>query len=747
MDIPQKIEAILNERKKLLVPIKNTIERLEHARRSVEALEMFRSVQDNGIPPELLEKLETISTKPFYEAYDSAMKQLEHLQRRFSREEINISFVGRAGQGKSLVLQRISGLEGDIIPSADGSDCTGARSIISNRPGAETSAEITFYTESEYVKIVNRYLKEITKTDKYHVTSISEISHIDMGRLQAGVDYTQVMETSLFEHLEKYVTHAPELQGQLGKKVMISKGEIESYVAQYNSKNKAEKYYTYLGVKGANIISSFPCAQCGKIVLVDTIGTGATSLGVEEDMLETVREDSDAIILMMRPDPLRGRPASEDYRLVEKISREVSPEYAKQMLFWLVNRVESGKACNTESIPEIMAQLKKKELPVARYLDVDCWQQEEVENKLLLPVLEQMSANLASIDRMILSRANEQLTDLERAYHMISSRVERALGASINQDERREFYSRITATISSTTNNLRDLYYEWDKKKGLPCATLKEAAAVKLKHVLTNVPSKEEVLGLLNNGTIHQFNALDELSTRLRLDIINDFLDLNHALHEIVLDVKRAVIHILADPDKGRLSYVVSTDPDDPETWLKALRGKLDEVQFAQICSALEPLESFDLRMENFLIYKVRCCLSPIDWSIYKKPPELKNGLNEKDALAAEIDSHLRYFLEDVHQNIENELADFYIFPNTAIFAVLRDFYDRVACARNKEGTSVLTQWQYLYEDKIPMIWAQEHKNYAAAAGRADEWRVLTEDINVCAADGYFLIVIEGETV
>lgn len=747
MDIPQKIDRIIAGRKKLLPHIKGAMERAQKAKKAVDHLNFFRSGQIDSLPPELVEKLASISTDAFERQYGIIMARLESLLQRFSREEINISFVGRAGQGKSLVLQRISGLEGDVIPSADGSDCTGARSIISNSPGTETRAEITFYTEREFIDIVNNYLRAVLGPSAYQVGSVSAISNINMDDLKSRVRYDQVTETSLLLHLEKYVQHVQEIQDKLGSCVAISKNEIEFYVAQYNSKNTEQKYYTYLGVKQANILSSFPCSQCGKIVLVDTIGTGATSLGVEEEMLRTVKEDSDAVVLMMRPDALRPRVEAEDYQFIEKISRAVTPEYAKQMLFWLVNRVETGKAPNAAQIPEIMDQLKKQDLPVAQYLNVDCWRQDEVEDRLLIPVLEQLSSNLSNIDKMILSGANEQLAALEQAYHIISSRMERAIGASVNMDERRQFRHQIDRTIFSMTNQLRNLYLQREKEKELPFLPFKEAASVKLKNVLMNLPSKETIMRWLNDGTITQFNALEQLSNQLRLQIINDFLELNNTLHKITLDIKREVIHVLADEDKGKLGLLICPEGVDANAWLDALRNKLDENQFALIRSALQPLEEFDLRMENFLIYKVRCCLQPIDWSINDQPPQLFNKLDNKEALTDEIDSQLRYFLEDVHQKIENELLDFYVFPNTAIFAVLRDFHDRAAFARIEDGDTVVDQWRYLYEDMIPIIWEEEHIAYTASASRAEEWNTLTKSINECAVDGYFLIDIKEEAI
>lgn len=739
MDISQKIDSIIAERKKILPQLETVMDRVEKAKQQVDRLEAFRTTQCDEMPPELMAKLASISTDKFYHEYQSSMERLNNLHQRFSRDRINISFVGRAGHGKSLVLQRISGLEGDVVPSADGSDCTGARSVISNHPGGETRAEITFFTEKELVDIVNVYLREIFKSGSYTVTSARDISALNMKEIRDKISIGQVMEKTLLEHLQKYVEHIHEFQDKFGKHITIPKEKIESYVAQYSSKDHSVKYYNYLGVKSANILASFPYSQCGKIVLVDTIGTGATSLGVEEEMLQIVRNDSDAIILMMRPEPIRPRPSSEDYHLIHKVTEAVSPEYARQMLFYLINCVATGKATNIHCIPEFKNNIRNFEYPIAKILYVDIWDQKEVEEKLLIPVLEQMSSKLAGIDQLIIDNANQQLAALEQAYLSISACVDRALGASINQDERRAFHPRITEVIAKVTNEIRKLYIKHDEEKGAPCTVLEEAGAEKLKNILRGLPSKETILERLNDGTIIQFDALQQLTNQLRLQIINDFLGLNMVLHDIVLKMKREVAGILSG-EAGGLGKVIGASLDDPEIWLQGLKNSLDETQFPLLRDALQPLEDFHLRMENFLIYKVRCCLKSIDWSANIQPPQLVNGPGNQEALAEEIDSVLRHQLEIVHQNIANELSDFYSFPNTAIYAVLRDFYDRIAFARTQDGQTVELEWQYLYEDKIPFIWPEEHSRYIAAAGRAEEWRALTETIHAYAKEGYFLI-------
>ena len=115
MDIPQKIDMILEKRKELLPRIDEALERAERARNVVERLDTYRAMQNDM--PELAAKLARIDSRPFFEQQRKAVQQLEQLHNRFARDEIKICFVGRARQGKSLVLQRISGLEGDVIPS------------------------------------------------------------------------------------------------------------------------------------------------------------------------------------------------------------------------------------------------------------------------------------------------------------------------------------------------------------------------------------------------------------------------------------------------------------------------------------------------------------------------------------------------------------------------------------------------------------------------------------------------------
>ncbi len=746
MNIPQKIDDIIAERKKWLPEIDAAIARLNQAQEAVDKLTAFRRSADPNREElaDVLARLELVSTESFERQYQIAMDSLKDLRRRFSRDEVRISFVGRAGQGKSLVMQRISGLPGTVIPSAEGSDCTGARSIISNRPGSPTQAQITFYTQQELLGIVNQYLERIFGPGMFSVYHVDDISRLKKRGLREQLDCNDrdyVHKSAFLEHLEKYIDHVDGVKGVLGTNITVPEEQIEQYVAQYNSRNNQQKYYTYLIVKEANIMSSFPCEQCGKIVLVDTIGTGATSLGVEEAMLETVKRESDAIVLMMRPDPVRARITAEDNQLVTDISNAVSREYAEKMLFLVLNRVEQGNGRNSHHIPDMMVQINRWDRPIARCLNVNCWEEEEVQERLLIPILECMADQLNQIDRLLIDRVNKTIERLREAYGAISRSVEGISLSLVEADMEYEFYQNyIRPTIDRMTSQLRRLYVTYHQEKNGASDVLRQDAAQKLQNLYKWIPEPEEVRELLEReGALNPHNILEKLANRSRIQIIDDFLTLNAPMHELAQKLKAEVVQILSSEDGGRLGFVISGDSDKPDQWLESFREKFEENKsFRAIRSALEPLISFDLRMENFLIYKVRSCLSPLDWS---EQSRLDYDFGEALGDVKKLTDHICFWFNNnmpkIHLAISKELEGYYSFAGTALYAVARDFYDRSVHAENGMA---LEQWRYLYSQKFPMIWPEDYRKYLSAQGVSETVSELVNAVQACAGAEYFLI-------
>ncbi len=73
-----------------------------------------------------------------------AREQLDLAITRFKRSNISIAVAGAARQGKSQMLQMLTGLSDTQIPTGDGGFCTAARSEIINDTTNQPTAQATF---------------------------------------------------------------------------------------------------------------------------------------------------------------------------------------------------------------------------------------------------------------------------------------------------------------------------------------------------------------------------------------------------------------------------------------------------------------------------------------------------------------------------------------------------------------------------------------------------------------------------
>ena len=681
--ITARIDSIIAARSASLAKLKLASETLEKCSDTVRRFERLQAKVANDAAyqqlfgkPEILERIKGVSTSGFHSTYQSYKANISRLTERFSRKELHISFIGRAGQGKSLVMQNISGLSGNVIPSAEGSDCTGAKSIITNDPAAvATKARIEFFSQMEMIEIVNTYLANIFY-GTYKVGSIDEIKNLPLDNMKNQLDFTQVKENELLAQLEKYVLHIGEFETSLGTTREVAEQDIEKYVAQFKSGDPSKKYFTYLGVKLANIICRFPEEDAGKIVLVDTIGIGATSLGTEDKMLDTVENDSDAIVFMFRPDAFRPRLSNDEINIIDEVSKRISPEYAKEMFFWVLNRVTAGKGENAKYMPDLKAQIANRNFPVAMVLEVDCKSSDAVESELLTPILKQLSQRIGNVDELLISRLNELGDKLYEEYRAIADAIDKILVGAANEDVKRALFVEIEDAYKTKVLNS---YY---KIREHSCAEWEQASKQSLKSIFKFIPDKDKIVALLRDGTINQFNAVEACTDLMRIYIINRFMELDDVLRDLVHDTKMEAVHILADDDKGRLEKILPLENLSPEEWIDAFIEKTEcEKKYPFLTKALKSLKNFTINVQGFLIYEIRRNLDVIDFSLQHKIPEISASLSEKEYVADEIITWLRSYAA---------------VPNKARFAALKDFYDRAAYAGRDERESVTTEWRYL---------------------------------------------------
>lgn len=748
-NISPKIDSIIKVRNSRIPSVDRAIENLEGCIAAVRKLETMQANCINGTfnaDSEIIERIKAISFTNFYTSANAYKEKLNKLKERFSRKNLHISLVGRARMGKSLVIQRITGLDGSVIPSSDGSDCTGTKSIITNSDRPEVCAEITFYSEYELVAIINTYLENILYNKSMNISSVSQIATLPINEIK--LDYSKVKESQYLAHLKKYVDNISSFVGNLGKTITVTKEHIEEYVAQYSHSDFNTKYYNFLGVKCANILTSFPYSDAGKIVLLDTIGIGTTSLGVEGNMLDIVENDSDAIVFMFRPDSLGPRVSQDEIEVIDKISKRVGPEYAKEMLFWVINKVIEGKGKNIDYIQGVIEQINSSSFPVSEILQVNCNDKDEVEQKLLLPILEKISSKIEEVDKLIVENARIEGQKVYSEYSTISAAVDTIFYNCTSKNIDRSWGEKFRNTRDELLkNNLRDLYLKkYDKLRKEPCKKFKDACDIIMKKMFDYIPSEEKVIGILNKGN-DQHRTLLICFDRLRLDIIDAFLSLDNNLSELIFSMKNEVLDIFRNQDKGRLELLVSTDEScaDPNNWMEAFLEKTDAInEYSIIAGAFTKFINFECTVQGFLIYEIRDRLDKIDESLQHQLPKMRAGLTEKERLADEIINILSDAVSDIHNELRGVLDKLAKVPNQAMFAAIKDLYDRTFLENRDSITNedASIQWEYLYQNWKHIIWKDEFEKEMSVQNRAREINSIVDDIKKRNKQTFFEIVL-----
>ena len=257
------------------------------------------------------------------------LQEYENLNSRFHRDFINIAVVGPARQGKSRLLQSISGLDGRCIPAFDGDHCTGANSTIENGTNTHVRVCLTYKTKEEVLEEVQGYL-DIISNKTEHIYNIDDLPDYTMERLEAmldKIDKNKANATAKKNILYvRYIQHYSEWRDLIGRapEWKENEDEIMTYVAQHNGLEQDapgfRRYFKFVGVRMARIIKAFSYSDAGKIKLVDTVGLGDTSVDTQEKMLQTIKTDSDAVVFFKFPNAVTGgTPLDEEITIFDKV--------------------------------------------------------------------------------------------------------------------------------------------------------------------------------------------------------------------------------------------------------------------------------------------------------------------------------------------------------------------------------------------------------------------------------------------
>lgn len=691
--------------------------------------------------PEFPDAIRAASADESITEIKKALDELELLDHRFGRDTINISVIGRARQGKSRLLQSISGLADEVIPASNGGDCTGAKSVICNQPGlSKARADVIFYTEFELIEQVRRYLTELNIPS--NIGSVFQIPSLNtyIEEFKNNMSSKTGREQSLFGHLRKYIEHFDEYANLLGKEIKVDEEHIRDYVAQYDSNMRPT--YKFLAVKEVRIYTEFNYADAGKIVLVDTIGLGDTSLGIREKMLATLRNDSDAAILVRLPSANGDSIRVEDDELYDFICDAMGMEMLGKWLFFALNIGDGLKNFNSGEAME--KALKDRQLNFADIKKVDCSNSGDVQEKLLLPILQYLVDNLAIVDEGLLADANKVLESAYMKYYELCSKAATVLNgglkAALNSGGLFDELFEDRLKLKSELNSLNQKY----KDSARDSEEIRTEVLRIVRSLGRKCPTVDEIRTKLSEGgpESHVDTAYNFYADNLRAEMRDALDNVNSTVITRLQDgVKAEIVDALRKDDGGRLGRIMLMGeiPDSPTEWLAALIDQKTE-DFPLVHEAFKDILEYRLNIEGLLEYKANLALEHLDQESPKftRLPAAVFGLPTQEKAEIVLQT-LMSAIPDVAQELMDGIKELLRIPVNSFNARIRKLRERIIF--KKDGYRELKNF---YREYAPVIWSEEFGNISKKQVALKGWNEQLETLGVYNRKNLFVISLEN---
>lgn len=766
MTIQEQIQDIIQRRRERLPAIDAKLATLDRLMEQAQRMEITRDgifAPDGSVlpdspyapmltsHPDMVWEMQAMEFGGVKGAVEKARRALQAYRARCARKTVNISVVGRARIGKSAFLKSISGLSDQVIPAFDSSDCTGAPSVITNVPGSPLKAHLTFKSREDMRRLAQAYLEELIPdvSKRPMLQSAEQIRSLDLNAIRAAMP-DLFTASHLLEYLEKLVMNCDGENGWLAYAGaepldLYDEDQIVTFVAQNNGRGlydpERKNYYKYLAVDTCEISCSFPQRDLGSISLIDTVGLGDRAEGIQESMLKTVAERSDAVVLFFLPS---GAGSGIDESLVKDLYTPIANACAGRnldsWLFWFANQVNPKPADwpedrhypadNVDVCRSAVSKLKTYHWAgVESAKNISALDARAVQEEFLLPMLQSVAQNLDGIDQIYRDDVETALRELQAAYGSLCSRAQKVLRTDIRANAKLVplIHELTEDALTRLRSGLYQLNQQWRMKRDEPCVSLNR----NIQHIFNRMrdqsgegiylPTKDQVLNDLMSGE-QPSNLYVRYANSIRNQISRDFLDVDLVLSREIEAMKNSLAAVLYENcDLVKLCPLPGEDRP-AWTWLNDFAENILDEEYPVIRLAVDTAAQFSFSVKGFLTYEVRQCLDSIDMTFRGAPSLASGGPLGKTAVS--IFTALHVNLVNIAGNLEEAMKQLSIKPNRAMYAEVADFCDRIFYT---EGVEM--EWRNFFADRANQLWADALKKQQAESVLFRQWIDLVQDL------------------
>lgn len=676
MSIPGQIQQIIQKRQPMAQRceiVDNNLANLQTAITEISQNEEFSS----------------LNISSFIDEISNMRGEVSKLKSRFSRKTLNIGVIGRMRQGKSQLLQSITGLDSLSIPTSNGQATTGAKSSIQNITKNETYADVYFYSEKEFfTDVIYHYYKELGIPNP--PLSMQEFQHTDL-----NIESNGAGASTKLKRLRKYQSECDKYKNNLLQKEpsRIEKKDITRYIAQFDPENPSNKYFDYLAVKEVRIYTNFPNQKVGNIALVDMPGLGEITVGDDKRMVRSLSEEVDIVLFVRLPKGDTGDDWKDtDVALYDHASSALESIPIKKWSFMVLNKHENG---SNENLCECLANdMEAQNIRVANTFIVNAKDKTDINEKLLQPVLSYMVQHITELDKIYSQSLHFRLQNLSQKIenlkfttksNQIDTKGNRAFNKLFS-----DFYEKISGELDKYVeklwNSRSDKNTELQDKAISMIHNMKESSAI--------MPTESEIKA--EKAKESYTAAYSFFMAEMRNKLSESFLDLDSTLLNIVNEMKLQIVTIFAT---SGLEYFGKTSADFLDKITQELENEREV--FPSIYSAFNSLRNFQLTYRGWLQPRIQRQLEKY-LNIDIEADKLPNNPNSKDVV-----ERLRVAFEKVLYEIEGELEGILWEPSMACYSMAYDFKNRIIHdkVKDKEWNNFMNEHQVeVWEDEFYLL-------------------------------------------
>jgi hypothetical protein len=440
-DTAGRIARILDERRRLLPGIRAEVvrwqavdEQLATLAAAVEALRTHATTPDG---------LRDALALPFAEAREGAaeaVRLLRVLETRFARDTVNVGVSGQARVGKSTLLQSVSGLGDDQIPTGQALPVTAVRSRIFHAPDLRRATLRLHSFDTFVTDVVAPYHAELdiaglpVSPDEFRRWPYPspESAPADRPSWVTMLNRLRAMQAS-------FPTYAHHLTG--GERV-VPLDELRPWVA-YPTNAQVQRAgqdaqrpgagpveRRYLAVRDVRIDCPFPHAQVRHLGIVDLPGLGEFAARADQHHVGGLQNEVDAVLMVKRPVEGMAYWGDADARALDLVDSARGFVAQRDFVFLVLNTGDTSPGLVNALRDHIRGQVNSGDADrFFRVLETDAADTRDVFAHVLSPVLAHLAERMPAMDADTLAGTRAELHNVAQRIQALTEDLGRALSS------------------------------------------------------------------------------------------------------------------------------------------------------------------------------------------------------------------------------------------------------------------------------------------------------------------------------